>query len=177
MLQQIVTHTPLYVWAILAFLAVRGLAASTDSETTLGRLFIIPAVMLALSMHGTIVTLGASGAVMGMWFAGAALGTMASWKLAGRGGITAHPERGTVALRGSWLPLMMMLSIFCTKYAVAVALAISPALGQQLIFIATVCALYGVFNGIFFGRLARSVSVYRHAATRAGGMGLRPNAI
>jgi hypothetical protein len=51
MLQQILSHTPAYVWAILAFLVYRGVIASLDREVALKKLFIIPAVMLALSLH------------------------------------------------------------------------------------------------------------------------------
>jgi hypothetical protein len=49
------------------------------------------------------------------------------------------------------------------KYAVAIALAMMPALGHDTLFASTVCLLYGLFSGLFLGRLLRGVAAYRRA--------------
>ncbi len=56
-----------------------------------------------------------------------------------------------------------MLSIFCLKYALAVSLAVAPELRHAPLFTLAVCALYGVFSGVFAGRLLRSLAVYYRA--------------
>ena len=66
MLQQIFSHTPLYVWAILGFLVYRGVLASRTREVTLRKLFIVPLVWRALdlpSLSQTAVTVAAVMAV------------------------------------------------------------------------------------------------------------------
>ena len=58
-------------------------------------------------------------------------------------------------VRGSVMPLMLMLAIFLTKYITSVVLVIQPQLAQQLAVAATICLVFGVFNGVLLGRLAR----------------------
>ena len=70
-----------------------------------------------------------------------------------------------LALLGAWaagdlvtaalLPLVMMLAVFFTKYVASVTLAVAPQLRHDTLFAAAVCALFGVYNGWFAGRLAR----------------------
>lgn len=159
MIQQIISHTPVYVWALLAFLVYRGVLAAKDREVSLGKLFIIPVVMLVLSLtgmngHGL---LGAG--VWGVWLAGMLAAVLVTWA-AGDGGIAVNREAGTVALRGSWTPLALMIAIFVTKYTVAVVSAMHPEIQRQLLFVVAVNGLFGVFNGVFIGRLLRCVAAY-----------------
>ncbi len=165
MLQQIISHTPVYVWAILAFLVYRGVIASKNREIKLGRLFIIPAAMLGLSLQGIYTTFGPSGTAMQAWVLGATLAALAAFVLSASTRDIAHPARGTIAVRGSWLPLALMLAIFFTKYAVAVALSVSASLPREPLFASVVCTLYGAFNGIFIGSLLRSLVLYHRAGT------------
>jgi hypothetical protein len=163
MLQQIVIHTPVWVWFLLAFLLYRGFIASLDREVAFRKTFIIPLVMLVLGMQGIVSGFGASLFAAPVWLAFLAMGSMLTWLRVDAAGIHAYPERGTVRLRGSWVPMMLMMSIFITKYVVGVMIAMHPELRQDAVFVATICALYGVFSGIFIGKLLRIVAVYRQS--------------
>lgn len=159
MIQQIVAHTPVYVWALLAFLLYRGYLASRDREISLLKLSVIPAVMLLLSLSG-LNARGALGVgVWGVWAAGMLAGAALTWQ-AGSGDIAVDRTAGTVFQRGSWMPLALMVAIFCTKYTVAVVSAMHPELVRSLPFALAVTVLYGLFNGVFIGRLARCVAAY-----------------
>ncbi|GJJ01522.1 hypothetical protein RugamoR64_20600 [Duganella rhizosphaerae] len=160
MIQQIVSHTPTYVWALLAFMLYRGVLASRDREIGLRRLFIIPAVMLCLSLssmneHGA---LGA--AVWGVWALGVAAGAALTWKLGSGAVIAVNRAAGTVQQRGSWALLMLMIAIFVTKYVVAVLTAMHPDMRQNLVFATAVTVLFGLFNGVLIGRLLRYVAAW-----------------
>lgn len=161
---QILTHTPLYVWAILAFLVWRGVTEMRDRELAPQRLFILPLVMLALSFQDIAVRLGAGVAVLTVWSVGCALAGLLTWRMA-RPFIMAAREPGRVRVRGSRLPLVLMMTIFAVKYATGVALAVQPQLAQQVAPALAIGALYGIFNGVFLGRLARDT-----AALRAGSL-------
>jgi hypothetical protein len=167
MLQQIIVHTPLWVWAILAFLLYRGLLASLDREVALRRVFLIPLVMLALSLQGMISAFGADAAALPAWLACLLATTALTWNRFDADSVRPHPQRAAVFLRGSWMPLALMMGVFCTKYAVGVMLALNPALKLQTMFAVGVCALYGAFNGIFIGQALRTVAIYRQATTPA----------
>lgn len=171
MLQQIFSHTPLYVWAILGFLVYRGVLASRAREITLRKLCILPLVMLALSLSGVYGSFGFDGMAPFAWVAGAVAGAALAWTLADTRKIVVIGERASVRRPGSWLPLTLMMSIFCMKYAVAVTLAVAPAYAHAAGFALCVCAFYGCFSGIFLGGLLRTVAVYRQAHMTSGPQG------
>lgn len=160
MLIQILNHTPVYVWAILALLVYRGIVATRAREIGIRKLFIIPLIMLALSLQGITSKFGTGLLPLAAWAAGAAALTLAIWKLA-RSRVCAGAAPGTVRVQGSWAPLAMMMAIFFAKYATAVTLAINPAAAHSALFVVAVCALYGVFNGYFLGRLASDVAAWQ----------------
>ncbi|HEU4843517.1 MAG TPA: DUF6622 family protein [Burkholderiaceae bacterium] len=164
MIQQIFSHTPLYVWAILVFLVTRGMAASADREVTVRSLFVIPAVMLALSLVDLDNKFGIDHLVAILWLGGALAGAGLVWRNFDRSAIVCDRAKGTVRLRGSWLPLALMLAIFCTKYLVAVLLHMQPAARDNAGVLAAVCIVFGLFNGAFLGRLGCQMAVWQRAA-------------
>ena len=159
MIQQIISHTPTYVWALLAFLVYRGVMASKDRVVSLQKLFIIPVVMVVISFAG-INAHGYLGAgVWGVWATGMLATVLIIWT-ADKGGVVVDRAAGTVLQRGSWTPLALMLAIFGTKYTVAVLSVMHPELQRQMLFVVAVNGLFGVFNGVFIGRLLRCVAAY-----------------
>jgi hypothetical protein len=80
MLQQILSHTPVYVWVILAVLVWRGSAALRDREMTMRSLFIVPIIMLALSLQDVVMKFGANAAPLGVWALAAAGTALLVWK-------------------------------------------------------------------------------------------------
>jgi hypothetical protein len=165
MLGQIIFNTPPWVWALLAFLIYRGMRAAADREIPFRRIFIIPLVMLGLSLHGIGSTFGIGFMVLLTWLATTLVASGLSWHLPDYRKMVAHPARGTLFLPGSWTPLLMMLGIFFIKYVVAVMLSMNPHYAQTTGFAIAICALYGLFNGIFIGHLLRLVSIYRQAGS------------
>jgi len=154
MLIQILTHTPLYVWAILAFLLWRGVDEMRDRELTLRRMLILPLVMLGLSLNDMALKFDLGALLIAAWSAGCAVAMLLAWRF-GRTRIAAGTAPDRVLVHGSVMPLILMLAIFLTKYITSVVLVIQPQLAHQLAVAATICLVFGVFNGVLLGRLAR----------------------
>jgi hypothetical protein len=55
----------------------------------------------------------------------------------------------------------MMMAVFFTKYVASGTLSVAPQLRHDTLFACTVCALFGVVNGWFVGRLAGDLASYR----------------
>ena len=163
MLYQILTHTPTYVWAILAVLVWRGLAALRDREMRVRSLFIVPIVMLALSLQDVLMRFGSHAGALAAWAVAAAGAALLVWKF-GRSRTAPGATPGSVFVRGSRAPLAMMMAVFFTKYTASVLLAVLPHARQDTLVAAGVCVLFGAFNGYFLGRLARDVMDVRSAA-------------
>jgi len=166
MLQQIASHTPAYVWVILGFLVYRGVAASRERTLTVRQVFILPAVMLALGLHSTANGFGLASTAGAAWLLGLAAGVAMMWRNAGQGTVLDHAV-GTVQLRGSWLPMALMMTIFVGKFAVAVALATQPGLRASLAFALPACALFGALSGAFMARPLRVAVALRSAPSAA----------
>lgn len=163
MLQQIIIHTPLWVWAMLAFLLYRGWSAAADRESTIAKVALIPLLMLALSGHGVYQLAHVGAWVFGVAILAAVLSGRISWAAAGHAGTLVYPARGMVFLRGSWLPLLMMVSVFAVKYVVGVMQAMHVGLVQGAGFTAVLSLVYGLFIGVSMGRLLRILHLYRQA--------------
>jgi len=164
MLQQIIIHTPIWVWAILAFLLYRGLLASRDRELGLKSIFVIPLVMLLLSLQGIAATFGFNLASTASWLASLLLGGAIAWRLVNERDVKILPQRAGVFYRGSWGPMLLMMAIFLIKYCVNVMLSIHAAWRGDTGFIALVCLAYGLFNGLFLGKMLRVLLMYKQQA-------------
>ncbi|MBB5390140.1 hypothetical protein FB599_1725 [Herbaspirillum sp. SJZ130] len=163
MIAGIVTHTPLWVWPLLAFLLYRGWQASRDQETPLVKALAMPVVMLGLSLSGLLLSFSAHPAnalpgAVAMLAAG-----FLSFHSRAAAAIGVDAARRRIAQRGSWQPLLLTLGIFTVKYSAAVMLALHPQLASMAWFTLPQAALYGAFSGIFAGRLLRIVHLYRRA--------------
>ncbi|UUZ55300.1 hypothetical protein LP419_05815 [Massilia sp. H-1] len=157
MLINILTHTPVYVWAILALLVYRGVIAARDREVGVRKLYIIPLLMLALSLQGVLAKFGAAVLPLAAWSHARRRNDAADLALRQGARVGRCHCLGMVRVQGSWAPMVMMMVIFFAKYALAVALAIQPQAADNAVFAATACALFGVFSGYFLGCLARDM--------------------
>ena len=160
MLNQILTHTPMYVWVILAFLIVRGVIALRTREVAMNKLFIIPTVMAILSLVDVAAKFGLGGLGFAVW-AATALVTVALLATLGGARVAPTGTPGRVTVRGSAFPLVLMMAIFVTKYVSSIAVVLQPQLRADTGFTAVVCMLFGLFTGYFVGRLARDLRACR----------------
>lgn len=161
---QILTNTPTWVWALLAALIALGVSQSLPRRLTVRRATIVPVLLLVLSLSGVVTTFAAAGPALAAWAAGLAVALTVGRGLVAIDG--ARWDRGSASfdVPGSWLPLVLVLSLFVIKYGVGVTLAMVPSLVRDTLFEATVGAAYGLFSGLF---LARAASLWRLARVAA----------
>ena len=152
MFTAIVQHTPFWVWIVFVTLIVLGVRQSFARRLQLGRVTALPIVFVVLSLAGVVSVFGAHDGALLAW----AVGIGAAAGLALLAGAP-NAARWLAAERvfevpGSWVPLAIMLGIFCLRYAVAVLLALHPALRGDASFAALAGLGYGGFSGLFLGR-------------------------
>ena len=155
MLLQIITHTPKWVFALFALLLWLGIKQLTPTRAGLVRVTGMPVVMVALSVYGVFSTFGDQPmALAGFAVAALAVATLMLLRpLPAAVGYDAATQR--FSLPGSAVPLVLMMGVYCTKYAVGVAIGLQPALAHQLLMACTVGTLYGAFTGMFSARSLR----------------------
>lgn len=155
---RILASTPTWVWGLLAALLALGLSQLRDRRMSLLRVALMPLAMGIFAIWGMVSSFGVSSQLV--WVLTAWLGAAATIAtLIGIG----NPPAGTryddasrsFAQPGSFVPLVLILGIFLTKYAVGVELALQPRLAHDFEFAVAIAAVYGVFNGFFTGRALR----------------------
>ena len=165
---EIIRHTPPYVWAILAALVVLGSLQMRDHAVTRARLALAPIGLGAYSLWGATMAFGARPEVVAAWAVGSVLVVVANrwirWPRALR-----TDDRGRFAQQGSPWPLVVMLSVFALRYAVAVTLVFHHELARDTAFSLALALTYGALSGLF---AARALRILRSAPAAPAAPGL-----
>jgi len=150
----IVSHTPLYVWAILAALIAAGLLQWRTLRMTRTRLLVAPIALGAFALWGVSNAFGAHPGVLGAWLLGMALSLLVN-RLLLRWPREVRMDGDAYLIAGSPWPLVLMLATFALRYAVAVTLVFHPDWRTDPTFAAQMAVLYGAFSGLFTARAVR----------------------
>lgn len=163
MLQQFVSHTPIWVWALLVFLVTRGISAMKPGETSLGKLAIVPALFTAWGIWSISSRYGAAWEAWALWLVGILAGMGLGWMLLRRSTLTANRATGKLWRSADYSLLPLLLVTFAIKYGFESALAMSPSLAADAGFRAAYLLLSGGFTGVFIGKYCRYISAWRSA--------------
>lgn len=169
--QQFATHTPIWVWAILAFLLWRGIDALKPSKTSLTRLAVVPAIFTVWGLYSLHNRYGASLDAWALWLVGIAIGAGVGWLLVRRQAISVDPDNGHLHRSADYSLLPLLLLTFIVKYAFEAALATHPAFADDTAFRIAHLVVSGGFTGVFIGKFVhylRVASVSRRTLVEAG---------
>lgn len=159
-LPSILGRTPTWVWGLLAALIALGVSQMFNRRARFDRVAVLPVAMAGLSVLSLVSALGASGHkpfALLTWLAAAALsaGAAMAWRSSPPAGTRFDPASRRFDRPGSWVPLLLILAIFFTRYSIAIELAMQPGLVHNAGFALALAAVYGLFNGIFTARALR----------------------
>ena len=150
----VVSHTPLYVWAILAALIAAGLLQWRTLRMTRTRLLVAPIALGALALWSVSNAFGFHPTVLGAWLLGVVLSLVVNQLLLRWPG-NVRVDGDAYVIPGSPWPLVLMLATFLMRYAVAVTLVFHPDWRADLAFATEIALLYGAFSGMFTARAVR----------------------
>ncbi|MCB8821258.1 DUF6622 family protein [Microvirga rosea] len=144
--------TPVWVWALLAYLIYRGLKALRTSVTSLPKLAVIPAIFVIWGIWGTSTAFGSSPTSLVLWMVSFALGTVAGYLRIAAAPIRVDRERKLIELPGGPMTLIVILMMFGVQYAVKAAAALDPAARDAMWFMLLSVGCSGGAAGLFLGR-------------------------
>lgn len=159
----VLTHTPLYVWAIFALILFLGFQRTRDRTVQLWRLLLLPTVMILTALSGMI---GAGLSSLPAILAGLAVGGVSGWLLE-RDGATRRLPDGKVWLRGEWWSFVQIVLIFAVHYSLAVAGAINPTLVADPTIHLLTTFVSSLLSAMILGRTLARLRVY-FASTPVG---------
>lgn len=155
--RQVLIHTPVWVFVLLAYLVWQGITAMRPRTTTIWRSLIVPAAFIIWGLSRLLSNLQAGAVPLLSWGAAALV-------LAPVGFLAAKPfeldhTTGRITRQGSMLPLIRNISIFALQYAIAIAAAIDPSESTPASVIGRMVS--GATTGYFLGRTVAMLHQYQ----------------
>jgi hypothetical protein len=148
----ILLHTPAWVFVLLALLVLLGLQATRPRTVSLRRAVIAPAVFIGWGLIGIAQKAQAQPSLLAVWLVGLAGGALFAHLSAGDDLRVIDRARGTVALPGSWRPLLRYLAIFAVRYGFAVTGAVAAPAERAMVVVWDMGAA-GLVSGYFLAGL------------------------
>jgi hypothetical protein len=156
----VLTHTPIWVYALLAYLVWQGIQSLQPRDQPLWRLMIVPAVFIIMGLSGIALHPEAGLWPIASWLAGAAV--FAPFGLTtGPTLLAVDREHGRVTRAGSAIPLARNIIVFLLQYVVAVTSATHPDSYTAAALIGR--AISGASAGYFIGWVVALLQRYRAA--------------
>lgn len=152
MLTQIFSHTPLWVYGLLAGLVGLGWQQSRNRHVQKILAFVVPVVMVVLSFIGVYSSFGWQRITLSIWLAALVGVAVMGDRYFPLKGVYYQTVERRFYVPGSWLPLAVILLIFFAKYAVGVMAGLHDPLLDNQFFIGGLSFLYGGLSGFFVAR-------------------------
>ena len=160
MLVEILKRTPPWVFVLFFVLIAFGYSQSRNRVVSRVNVTLLPVVMIVLSFYSVLSAFGIAFVGLISWVFGVGVAVWLGVTLARPVGVRFSTETQLLSVPGSWLPLVLMMAIFFTRYAVGVMLARHLPIVYAPAFIGSISLWYGFLSGIFF---ARALVVWRFA--------------
>ncbi|MCJ8297900.1 MAG: hypothetical protein MJK13_03050 [Pseudomonadales bacterium] len=152
MIIEILKHTPIWVFGLLVFLLILGLQQSRDRTVKKFLILPLPVGMVFLSYFGVFSSFGLSPISTGLWLAALVSIACLFAKYFPLKGVEFSTATASFSIPGSWVPLVLMMAIFFSKYLVAFLNALHASFAMSSGFMILCCIVYGAFSGVFVGR-------------------------
>jgi len=167
MVVAILQNTPLWVWPLLLGLLALGLLQTRRRRVARPFVLMLPAIMVPLSLYAVATSFGVGFGPLGAWAIGLVVAVAINGSvLLGPTGVRYSVDDQKFELPGSWVPLALIMTIFCTRFVLGVTTALNPAIIGTESFVGCVSAVLGICSGLFLSRAMRTLSV-RHRTTAA----------
>lgn len=150
MFWSILTHTPLFVWPLLALLIWGGIQSRKTHTVSWRALLFFPMIMLMWSIYDTVSR--ASVLSVCAWAGSQASGIWLGYLTVCRLPIGFVKERRALVIPGSYIPLILSLSIFALRYSLGVLGALVPDFAGSFSQLALENGA-SIVSGMFLGRL------------------------
>lgn len=152
MAQQVLTHTPYWVWGILVLLVGLGLRMMKPRQVSARQLAMLPLVMTVYSLVSLYASFGAQPILLPAWGSGVAMALGLGYWLINPRGVQYDSTTQMFTLPGSVLPMLLMLAIFAVKFVTGFAAAQVPMLLADPQFVGMMSLVSGLLSGGFLIR-------------------------
>jgi hypothetical protein len=148
---------PIWIGPLFLVLMALGLHMARSRSVPPQPVIIISTAMLCLSGYGVISAFQGALLALLAWAGMLGLTLMVCQKMGYPRGWQFDAHIRCLHVPGSWLPLVLFMTIFLIKFCVGVMLGMYPDLAIQAYFSLPISAIYGLISGIFAARSLRAM--------------------
>jgi hypothetical protein len=156
----IVGHTPVWVFPLIVAVLWLGSINLRERNVSLRSLFILPVVMLVMSIGNSIGTSAGPWTALADWLCSAAIGAIIGWYLT-QAPIKLNP--GRIVLPRSTIPLIVCIALIVWRYAFGYLYGRYPELRADGNYALVLIAGGALLGGVMLGRYGRLGLWYWHA--------------
>lgn len=157
---QIILNIPFFVWPLFAILLIGGLKARKTSKVPLVILLLIPSIFLSWSLISFFDKYATHFLAVFCWLLFLVTGFLIGFFHMQQLQLEFDKQTRKVVMPGSWIPLMLSMSIFTSKLSLGMMSSMMPHLNGSVLFLGL--ELFAItILGIFAGRGVNCVIRYR----------------
>jgi hypothetical protein len=160
-MSQILLKAPIWVWPLFAVLLAAGMRMSRSRIVRPQPVIIISSLMLLFSGYGVVSAFQGSALALLVWAGMLGLSLVLCHRLSYPQGWLFDQQTQRMHVPGSWLPLVLFMTIFFIKFTVQSFLLIQPDFSTQPLLALPVSAIYGLLSGIFAARAWHALRISR----------------
>lgn len=164
MMIEIIKHTPIYVWLLLAFLIQRGISTSQEREVAILKSFLVPCIFILWGLYTIVTSFAHVYASLFVYALFLCVGVFLGTKLYAKN-YRFFLRNGAVIRAKNYVPLFIILVNFAIKYALNIYMAVNPEAVNQLNFNMLYTLISGTTVGLFFGGI---LVTYRYVTKQRG---------
>ena len=153
---QIIAKIPLFVWPLFILLLWAGLRARKSNPVPLIVLIAMPTFFFTWSLFSFLGNYGHDLTAILLWILCLGIGFAVGF--AHMQSLELRFDKYKVEMEGSWIPLMLSMSIFTSKFSVGMLRALRPDLSESLGLLGLelfAILIVGIFGGRGIGCMVR----------------------
>lgn len=159
---QVIANTPWWVFLVFILIVRVGLLATKARTIPVKNLFIIPAIFFVMTLVNMYFFVSFTLLNLSIWLSTLLLGLFAGWLQFRSLNIKALKNEAKLVVPGTWSLLVILLTIFVIKYYAGYQFVIDPEVLKQPKYVYGLLTLYGLFTGLFIGRLLYSLRCLKY---------------
>ncbi|MET3108625.1 hypothetical protein AAKU67_003660 [Oxalobacteraceae bacterium GrIS 2.11] len=169
------THTfggiPTWIVGLFFGLLYYGYAQTKTRTVSRTRLTVFPVILVGLSLYGVLHVANSTVPALLAWAAGLRLAFYLNSHIPHGQGVVAQPDRQHFVLPGSWIPMLLIMTVFSAKFVLGYLVGSHMVDSESFNFIVLSSAISGLISGTF---LARAVQIFKAGTFTATDLSL-PN--
>jgi len=158
----VLNNLPAWIYILFFGLIYYGYTQSKTRNVSRVRITVVPVILLSLSLYGVLHVANSTTFALMTWLAGIALAFLINSKIRHGHGVILHPDNRHYVVPGSWIPLVLLMSVFIAKFSLGYITGSHMVDPANSSFILISSGISGLISGTFG---ARAVQIFKAGAT------------